>query len=43
MIKYKQIFNIGSFHVKEGQKIEKFNPPSQFFFKSALLLHTSKT
>ena len=33
---FKTIFR--SFHVKEGQKIEKFNPPSQFFLKSAPLL-----
>ena len=33
----------GSFHIKERQKIEKFNPPSQFFLKSAQLLHTIKT
>ena len=32
-----------SFHIKEGQKIEKFNPPSQFFLKLAPLLHTIKT
>ena len=34
----------GSFHIKERQKIEIFNPPSQvFFYKSAQLLHTIKT
>ena len=42
-IHYIYNMHVGPFHVKEGQKTESFNPPSQSFLKSSLLLHTIKT